>query len=202
MERGVFVALEGLDGSGTTTQSDRLAEVLRGRGHRVLQTHQPSARSLGKLARAMLRGEGPCRDPRVHALLFAADRLDHVAQDIEPALARGEIVLCDRYVVSSWVYQSLDCPADWVEAINRHAPWPDVTFLLELSASEATARVHARTPESQREIFETETIQRKVEAAYAEVASRDLPGVLRIDGSTSIEVVTEALVRHLEACGL
>lgn len=136
-------------------------------------------------------------DPHLLALLFAADRLDHVATDVEPALSRGELVVCDRYVMSSWVYQSLDCSVDWVEAINRHAPWPDLTFVLTVGAAEATRRVHARTPEHEREIFETEAIQRRVEAAYAAALERNLPGVLAVDGTAPIETVSAAL---LDAC--
>jgi len=136
-------------------------------------------------------------DPRVLALLFAADRLEHHAREIEPALSRGEVVLCDRYVMSSWVYQALDCDAAWVEMINTHAPWPDATFVLTIGADEATRRVHARTPEHAREIYETEAIQRRVEAAYDAALQRDLPGVVEIDGTAPVHAVTQAL---LEAC--
>lgn len=153
-------------------------------------------------ARTLLGGKDGPVDPNLLALLFAADRLDHVAHEIEPALARGEIVICDRYVMSSWVYQSLDCDAAWVEAINSHAPWPDATFLLRVGAQEATRRVHARTPESEREIFETEAIQRRVEASYEEAVARDLPGVVTIDGTQTIEAVSAALLEATNTLGL
>lgn len=197
MGRGTFVALEGLDGSGTSTQVAALTDALRARGHTVHATHEPSAGSIGTQARALLKRKDAPVDPRVLALLFAADRLEHHAREIEPALGRGEVVLCDRYVMSSWVYQSLDCNADWVETLNTHAPWPDATFVLTISAEEATARVHARTPEHAREIYETEAIQRRVEAAYAAALRRDLPGVVAIDGTAPIDTVTQTL---LEAC--
>lgn len=163
----------------------------------MLATHQPSTGSIGIRARTLLGGKDGPVDPNLLALLFAADRLDHVAHEIEPALERGEVVICDRYVMSSWVYQSLDSDAAWVEAINRHAPWPDATFVLTVDAPEATRRVHARTPESEREIFETEAIQRRVEASYTAALARELPGVVSIDGTQSIEAVSRAL---LEAC--
>ncbi len=200
--RGKFIALEGLDGSGTSSQTERLGRALRDRGHTVLQTHQPSQRSIGTSARAMLGQHDPPPDPRVHALLFAADRLDHVQAEIEPALARGEIVLCDRYVMSSWVYQSLSCDSAWVEQINRHAPWPDLTVFLEVDPAEATRRVHDRTPEQAREIFETEAIQRQVHAHYRAAISRGLPGVVTLDGMSPIEAVTEAALAACITAGL
>lgn len=202
MARGTFIALEGLDGSGTSTQAAALRDALAARGHTVFATHQPSTGSIGTRARALLGRRDEPVDPNLLALLFAADRLDHVAHEIEPALARGEVVLCDRYVMSSWVYQSLDCDAAWVEAINSHAPWPDATFLLRVGAQEATRRVHARTPEAQREIFETEAIQRRVEASYEAALARGLPGVAALDGTQPIEAVSEALLRACEALGL
>ncbi|MGH1341162.1 MAG: dTMP kinase [Nannocystales bacterium] len=202
MSRGTFVALEGLDGSGTSTQAGALRDALQARGHTVLTTHQPSTRSLGTLARTLLgRTESPS-DPHLHALVFAADRLDHVAAEIEPALARGEIVVCDRYVMSSWVYQALSCDPAWVESINARAPWPDATFVLTVGAGEASRRVHARTPEHEREIFETEAIQRKVEAGYDTALSRGLPGVQAIDGTRPIDEVTAALVQACIGLGL
>lgn len=202
MGRGTFVALEGLDGSGTSTQAGALQDALRARGHTVLATHQPSHRSLGALARKLLARTDSPSDPHLHALIFAADRLDHVAEEIEPALARGEVVICDRYVMSSWVYQALSCDAAWVESINERAPWPDATFVLTVGATEASRRVHARTPEHEREIFETEALQRRVEAGYAAALSRELPGVQSIDGTQSIETVTAALVSACVRMGL
>ncbi len=202
MAKGTFLALEGLDGSGTSTQATALSEALRARGHTVHTTHEPSTRSLGTKARALLGRKDDPADPHLLALLFAADRLDHVAGEIRPALDRGEVVVCDRYVLSSWVYQSLQCDAGWVETINAHAPWPDATFLLRVGADEGTRRVHARTAERDREIFETAPIQRRVEAAYDAVLARNLRGVRAVDGTAPIETVTADLLAHCDALGL
>lgn len=202
MAKGTFVALEGLDGSGTSTQATALSQALRARGHTVHATFEPSTGSLGTQARALLGRKDHPADPHLLALLFAADRLDHVAAEIEPALQRGEVVVCDRYVLSSWVYQSLQCDAAWVETINARAPWPDATFLLRVSAEEGTRRVHARTAEHDREIFETAPIQRRVAAAYDAAFKRQLPGVVPLDGSAPIEAVTATLLRHCDALGL
>lgn len=197
MANGTFLVLEGLDGSGTSTQAVALRTALQARGHTVFATHEPSSGPIGMQARALLGQKETPPDPHMLALLFAADRLDHVTREIRPALERGEIVLCDRYVMSSWAYQSLDCDAAWVETINGRAPWPDATFVLTIPAAQATARVHARTPEHAREIFETEAIQERVQAAYTSALARALPGVTEIDGTATIEDVTAAL---LDAC--
>src|SRR5579864_7294663 len=109
-KRGLFIVLEGLDGAGTTTQLVRLAERLRRAGERVVATAEPTDGPIGALIRQALRRRLVHRDGRALtdeslALLFAADRVDHVAGEIEPALARGQHVLCDRYVLSSLAYQ-------------------------------------------------------------------------------------------------
>lgn len=133
--------------------------------------------------------------------MFAADRLDHVHNEIEPALAAGEIVLSDRYLMSSWVYQSLDCALGWVQEINRHAPWPDLTLVLDVPADEAMRRVIGR--QGTEEIFETTPLQRRLATGYATHA-RDptLERVCRIDGTRPIEEVTAALVEACVASGL
>lgn len=196
--RGSFIALEGLDGAGTTTQAARLTAHLERAGFTVLRTQQPSKRSIGTAIRDHLRALDHPLDPRALALLFAADRIDHVTREIEPALARGEIVVCDRYVMSSWAYQGLDCDPAWVRSINVHAPWPDLTVVLELPAETACARVAARAGEAGREIFDALATQRRVAAAYAAALREGLPGVVAIDGTAAPEAVTDALVRAVE----
>ncbi len=96
MGRGRFIALEGIDGSGTTSQRGALAAALRARGHTVLETYEPSDGSIGQLTRSRLATDARPLDRRALALMFAADRLDHVANEIEPALDAGQVVLTDR----------------------------------------------------------------------------------------------------------
>ena len=126
-----FIVLEGVEASGKSTQLQLLALALRARGHRVTVTAEPTTERLGVFAREMLEsGEATAH---VAALLFAADRAEHCDALIRPALGRGEVVLCDRYLLSSIVYQGehgLD--ASWIRSINRHALEPDLTFVLEL----------------------------------------------------------------------
>jgi dTMP kinase len=186
--QGRFIVLEGLDGSGTTSQADALATRLRAQGAVVLQTREPSDGAIGRQTRALLRADRtPPPDPHLVALLFAADRLAHVHDEIEPALARGEIVVCDRYVVSSWVYQSLACDPAWVRAINAFAPWPDLTVLLDVSVDVALARVRERAGVS--EIYDGQATQRRVAAGYRDVLAEGHPDLVVVDGVGTIEEV-------------
>jgi dTMP kinase len=143
--RGRFVVLEGGDGSGKSTQAARLAAWLRSQGIVVLETFEPGAGPTGALLReVLLHGPEPLA-PVAEALLMAADRAQHVATGIEPALARGEWVVCDRYVPSSLVYQGVvrGLGVDAVEALSEVATVglaPDVVVLLDVSDSTADAR--------------------------------------------------------------
>lgn len=205
MPRGCFIALEGIDGSGTTTQRGALAAALASRGHTVLQTCEPSTGSIGQLARARLARDTDPIDRRALALLFAADRLDHVAREIEPALAAGQVVITDRYLLSSWAYQSLDCDPDWVRSINEAAPWPDLTLVIEVEAELAMRRVAGRHDRQgpPLEIFETTPQQRALARSYAALAvDPSLPGVRRVDGSLPPAAVTERLVAACLEVGL
>jgi len=202
-----FLVFEGIDGSGTTTQRGRVAERLRARGHRVHETREPSDGPIGALTRGLLAvvpGAPRTVDPAGLALLFAADRLEHLAREIEPALARGDLVICDRYVVSSWVYQSLDCDPVWVRTLNERARWPDLSFVFDLAAELALARVAARREATGEAIerFDVPETQRRLARGYAAALAEGLPGVVRIDASASIDAVTEAIVARCVASGL
>lgn len=198
MCHGTFIVLEGIDGSGTTTQVEALGRILRSRGHTVVETREPTDLELGRLLRTYLRQPGA--PAAGMALLFAADRAFHVANVIAPALARGEVVLCDRYVMSSWVYQATSCPEDWVRSINRLAPWPDLTVVLDVPANIGLERVARRAGE--RDIYETEPIQVRVAEGYRRLLAEDLSGVVAIDGTTSKDSVTQQLQHLCEGLGL
>ena len=134
MNRGCLIALEGIDGAGTTSQVAPVASRLRLLGHDVLPTCEPTDGAIGRLLRQCLRAHGNPEEPgeATMALLFAADRLAHLAEIIEPALQRGAIVLTDRYVWSSFAYQSAALPADWVRQINAQARPADLTIYFDL----------------------------------------------------------------------
>lgn len=189
MARGRFYVIEGADGVGSTTQARRLVEALRLAGRAVHVTAEPSTGPVGGLIRQMLGGDRPrTQIHRELALLFAADRLDHVAREIEPALAAGTDVVSDRYVLSSLVYQSLDLPFDWVRDLNRFAPPPDATVLISVPVDEAWGRLEARLQTgATREVFDQKTTQTRIHGEYERQARKH--GAVIVDGTGDIDVV-------------
>jgi dTMP kinase len=145
--RGPFITLEGPDGSGKSSLLPRLASLLRGRGLDVVTTREPGSTPLGERIRALLLDTEPKIDHsgEADALLFAAARAQHVAEVIRPALARGAVVLCDRYADSSLAYQGggSGVPMDELRAVQRFATGglaPDLTILLDLPVEVGLAR--------------------------------------------------------------
>jgi dTMP kinase len=203
--RGRFLVLEGLDGAGTTTQAQRLVAWMREHGRKVHLTAEPSGGPVGVMVRQVLtrriagvpgaRGTAGF-DAAALALLFAADRLDHVAVEIAPRLAAGVDVVSDRFTLSSLAYQSLTCgDAPWVEAINGRALAPDATLFLEVSPAAAVRRRFAASA-GKREIFEVPAFQRKVARSYRNGIARlrELgQRVDLVDGELAVEAVTAAL---------
>lgn len=200
MVAGKLLALEGIDGSGTTTQAARLAAELARRSYQVLATREPSSGPIGRLLRRALGGENAPIDPGAMALLFAADRLDHLAREILPALARGEHVVSDRYLLSSLAYQSVDVERDWVVTINARARPPDLTLLLEVPVELAQERRRGRG--GSEELYDAGAVQKRVAANYlaeAERARRAGAEVVIIDATPDAERVFAALWRAVEA---
>lgn len=196
--RGRFIVFEGIDGAGTTTQARVAADWLRGRGERVHLTQEPTPGPIGSLLRHVLKGrlvthtpQGETRplDPATVALLFAADRLDHLDGEIRPHLEDGVHVVCDRYVVSSLAYQSVDVDLRFVRQINEKAIAPDLTIFLRVPAEVAMARITESRPD--RESFETLPFQRKVAESYEQVLADYRDGeLLELDGTQAVSWVT------------
>ncbi len=193
--KGRFLVLEGIDGSGTTTQAARAAAALRRNGFVVLETGEPSEGPVGALIRQALRGRlslpaqaGPLTEETL-ALMFAADRLDHLEAQILPALHRGEVVICDRYLLSSLAYQGAACSVEWVEEINSPAASPDLTIFLDVGLGTAARRRAARG--ASEELFETDERQRRASRQYSIAIRRreKRERILRIDGNRPPEAV-------------
>lgn len=206
--RGLFIVFEGIDGAGTTTQAQQTATWLRERGERVHVTGEPSTGPVGTLLRQVLGGRLVAKDldgrpqpmnPATVALLFAADRLDHLQNEIQPHLDEGTHVLCDRYVLSSLAYQSVEVDLRFVRQVNEKAPSPDVTFLLETSAEVAMDRVAASR--RSRDGFENLPFQRKVAARYAEVAATAAKSLALhvLDGERAVSAVCSDVREVLDA---
>ena len=205
MSDGHFIVFEGIDGAGTTTQIERYAAHLRAKHRQVYVTRQPSDGPIGSLLRQGLQGRielGGERQAHTMALLFAADRLDHLAVQIDHNLRDGAVVLCDRYDLSSLVYQSAtavggqDDSVAWIRELNRHARRPDATVVVDVSPDVAAGRRRARGQAI--ELYEVEELQRKLAALYAE-AEELVPGdyVIHIDGDRSLDEVAQRIADAL-----
>jgi dTMP kinase len=194
---GRFIVFEGLDGAGTTTQARLLAEKLQARGRTVYLAHQPSEGGVGQLVRQILAGRTATTnadgklgvlDERVMALLFAADRLDHLHAQIEPRLARGEDVILDRYILSSLAYQGATVSHEFIQQANRYARKPDLTLFLYVPSGIALERVRARGARLER--YETAQQLAVIEREYNRLVGT-LASVVSIDGTRSIPEVAE-----------
>jgi dTMP kinase len=200
LEKGKLIVLEGIDGAGTTTQARLLYGALGKKQFVVECTAEPSEGPVGKLIRSYLKGEHPLDDAHLRgpglALLFAADRLDHLAREVNPWREQGKVVISDRYLLSSLAYQSLDCELKWVMEINREAPRPDLTILLDLPAETALKRVSER--QLWPELFEQADLQRRVRQNYLKLA-RELfsdQRILVLDSTKSIKETAQRILKE------
>ena len=155
----IFITFEGIEGSGKTTQLRRLALHLRNAGRAVMETREPGGTAAGIAIRQLLLGEAPVAlTPFAELLLYLADRAQHVAERIRPALEAGQVVLCDRFSDSTIAYQGFARGLDLatVRQLDTHARGgllPDVTFLLDLDVAQGLRRARARAAAADR--FET-----------------------------------------------
>jgi dTMP kinase len=198
--KGRFVVLEGIDGAGTTTQVALLAARLRADGGLpVRATREPSDGPIGSLVRQVLTGrivapEGRAPGWVTMALLFAADRMDHVESDIEPFLATGGVMISDRYDASSLAYQSVSSgrggenAVEWIRALNRHAMRPDLTIVLDLAPDLAAERRESRGEPAQ--LYEQNEVQRALAQFYRDL-EKHMPNdrIVVIDAKGSVDDV-------------
>ncbi|MBI4506471.1 MAG: dTMP kinase [Chloroflexi bacterium] len=203
-----FVALEGIDGAGTTTQSHRLVAWLQALGRPARYTKEPSEGHWGTLLRRVLTGalrrartdgsEEPF-DEATLALAFATDRVDHLASEVEPALAAGVSVVCDRYVLSSLAYQGRALDLAWLLAINGRCRAPDLTLYLDVPAQVGLARIAAAR--RARERYEQEATLAEVLTGYARgvAALREIgQRIVTLDGTLPIEAVEQAIQAEVQ----
>lgn len=192
-----FWVLEGLDGSGTTTQLKNLEEELKKRKKKYFITQEPTVYETGIFLRRVLKGEIDVSQSTI-AYLFAADRDNHIynAKDgILKHINDGQIVVSDRYMFSSLAYQSIGYPYEKIKSLNEDFPLPEYVIYIDTPAEECINRINNRGEE--KEIFEKLDFQKKVILGY-ERCFRDLPSecqLLRIDGTLSKEEVFEEIKR-------
>ena len=219
MPRGFFITFEGLDGSGKTSQLRRLATFLEAQGHRITTLRQPGGTPLGDRIRSILldsRSEatlGPIA-PRAELALMFADRAQAIADVIEPALAAGHIVLCDRFTDSSEAYQGAGRQLGSESVLDLHRAVcgglePDLTILLLPPLVTSLRRARRRNQrhlehegvDENRFERESDAFYTRIHTAYAHIAARDPQRVLTIESDGSIDaintLVTEAVIRRL-----
>jgi dTMP kinase len=185
-KKGVFICIEGLDGSGKSTQAKLLTKKLNKARYKAIYTAEPSQGKIGKFIRKRLFEQK--RMPiSAEALLFAADRIEHVQNEVAPALNEGKIVVSDRYVYSSLAYQgSADLSLEWIEAVNANAKKPDLCIFIDVEPSVVLERLKRK--KSVMENLETQQKVRNIYLKYVEKGE-----LLRIDGGKSKPEVLEAL---------
>jgi len=190
--KGVFICIEGLDGSGKSTQAKLLTKKLCKAGYNAIFTAEPSQGKIGKFIRKRLFEQE--RMPiTVEALLFAADRIEHVQNIVLPALKEGKIVISDRYVYSSLAYQgSAGLNLDWIENINKNAQKPDLSIFIDVAPEVVLERLKRK-----KSVMENLQTQRKVQEIYQKYIEKG--ELKRVDGSKSKNEVLEAL--HAEVIG-
>ncbi len=200
MSTGRLIVIEGLDGAGTTTQTRRLVEHLNKRGTRAHATREPSDGPVGKLIREMLTGghaiEGQKISQSTFGLLFAADRLDHIQREVDPAIAAGITVVSDRWYHSSLAYQGTGADRDWIATLNARARKPDLTIFLHVRPEVAAARRAAAR--RQEELFEQLQMQIEVDAGYkATIAELAAQGerIETLDGEETEDQVFDAILK-------
>jgi len=196
--RGMFVTVEGVEGSGKTTVTQLLAERLRQKGLNVLVTAEPGDTPLGQHIRKLLTDFGE-RTAWAEAFLFLADRAEHVAKVIRPALERGEIVLCDRFTDSTIAYQAfgLGLPLEALAELNRVATnglVPDLTLLLDVDPELGLQRVRDKTVFERRDLH----FHQRVRWGYLWLARKEPNRIKVLDASLPLEVVAIQAQRFVE----
>lgn len=202
----MFVSFEGIDGSGKSTQARRLTDTLRARGLAVTLTREPGGSpGAEEIRRLVLTGAPDRWSPEVEVLLFTAARRDHLDRTIRPALARGDVVITDRFADSTRMYQGLarDGGPDLRSLVDDlHARIvavePDLTFLIDIEPDAGHARAEARAGAEQRFEAMGAALQARMRAGFLDLAARH-PRFRVIDGSGSPEAVAARVLAAFEA---
>jgi dTMP kinase len=187
-KKGIFLVIEGLDGSGKTTQAALLAEKLK-KTHSILLTAEPSHGKTGSFIRECLLYENKRLPIESEALLFAADRVEHMYSEVKPALDEGKLVICDRYIYSSLAYQgNSGLSLEWIKNINARALQPDICIFIDVPPEKVIERLQRK--KSVMETLETQCRVREVYMKYVEKGE-----LVRVDGDKEKAQVAEELYK-------
>lgn len=182
----MLIAIEGLDGSGSSTHTRHLAQRLEKNGHAVLATKEPTHDTpIGKMIRGALQHKWEA-SPDGLQLLFCADRAEHLKNEIEPALQNGRVVITDRYFFSTIAYGSMAADYDWLKTLNARFRLPNITILLKADPAICLQRIAGRGGEF--ELFEKKEKLERIWEGY-EKLSREFAGIHVLDGNRTIDEV-------------
>jgi dTMP kinase len=185
-KKGIFICIEGLDGSGKTTQAKLLAKKLR-KSYNAVYTAEPSRGKIGTYIRERCLYGKKRLSSAVEALLFAADRIEHVENVVLPALNAGKLVISDRYLYSSLAYQgAAGLSLEWIEKINEHALKPDLAIFIDVDPKTAMRRLKLK-----KSVMENMKTQQKVRDVYLKFVAKG--ELVRLDGDRTKGEVAEAL---------
>ena len=186
---GAFICIEGVDGCGKTTQARRLVRNLRQKGVDAAYTTEPSVGKVGKLIRRFVLDRQRRVSTALEALLFAADRMDHMQKEVKPLLRRGKTVVCDRYIYSSLAYQgAAGLDLEWIDRINQFALKPDLALFLDVAPERVTGRLKKK-----KSVMETVRNLKKVREVYLKLAQQQR--LIALDGNQSIEEISKSILK-------
>ena len=200
MTNGMFITFEGIDGSGKSTQASLLVEHLRHLGLDVVHTREPGGSPGAEEIRALvLEGEPDRWSPESEILLFTAARRDHLEKTIEPALAAGKIVVCDRFADSTRVYQGITRGAlrPMVDQLHRLmiAREPDLTFIIDMDPGTGLTRALSRQTSEERFEGFGEDMQRKMRDGFLQLAKEFSTRCVVVDGNRDIPIVAKDVAK-------
>ncbi len=189
---GLFVAFEGLDGSGSSTQVDLLKDRLRKDGIKAFDTKEPTNNIIGGIIRGALTRE-IAFSPEGLQLLYAADRSHHLKREIIPALEAGHTIITDRYHFSTIAFGSLKLDYNWLVELSKYFILPDITFFIEVSPKECLRRINKSR--LNKEFFEEEEKLKSVLKYYKKLVNDKKFGIFRVDGEREPQVIHEEIYK-------
>ncbi|MGI9191220.1 MAG: dTMP kinase [Chitinophagaceae bacterium] len=203
IDRPLFIVLEGIDGSGKTTQSRLLEASFNEMGQTCHRTFEPTDNKIGRIIRSVIQREETV-NPETLAALFVADRLDHILDanyGMKAQLAQGRHVVCDRYYFSSYAYHSLDVPMDWVIQSNSLCAQllkPDIIFFIDVDPALSMQRI--ANNREQNDLFETQHQLEKIRENYLKAIAlkKDEEHIVFINGNQNEAAIHADIMRHLE----
>lgn len=194
MKRGWFIVIEGLDGSGSTTQCENLRNYLDIRGIKSIITKEPTNNLIGGLIRGVLTHDWTISQEGLQ-LLFTADRAHHLQKEIIPALERGITVICDRYILSTMAFGAIEADMEWLNILNQKFLIPDITFVLQVEPATCLERISKSRGGF--ELFEDVEKLKKVQANYL-LLSEYYHSIYFLNGNRDQQEILKEIAKRME----